>query len=1171
MASALSHLSPVSGREREGWSDGGGGEDQVEDEFACSGALRGALLSFHPSLERIFGVSFMIGREEDAVLPHDGQIWLKLKGGRKDVVAAKLFVKGVVNQEAPQEVPYPGVLHCVFCGARGLFMDCLIRNTSARIVVVSPGFLLISGLAEPVVRAYSLITDLVERSEGTQGRLSEPRDRAAGETLDSRRAFKSLVERWDDRHTLDLLVLPGAVKETLLDLVRESGLGSNPGPGGLNPGHGGSNPGHGGLNPGPGLGSNPIPGLGLNLGLGGSRDRVGLMDTDTQRLWDSQFELEALTLMDTRIGTRAGEARDIQEVQGISITKSTTKPSEHSYHNQDPGLRNIGLFSQQTVTTAPVKGREGSRYGTQGGIGNEASPRDPIFHSFPQNEDIRGRAEGSEGAKGVQGHSPQEVKEEGHREEEEEIEEGEGNMMLSVGTKEEFGLLLKFFTAMGYAEDVVLRVLAQTRPREASQILDLVQQEQDRTRLAMNSLVELEHREGEESGGEEVRGKRSSIDKRVEMEGAVGEGVRAREEQRAEKGRGGGGGLSDDLSKDSTEVDRGRGEGGRESDEGDSKGGEVGNEEDFVLGVLKRAAANCGYTEEKVTEVYSMLPELSIRQLLLELQREGTRETEAKSQDRVHDEPRELDEVVSEVRKMKGRKEETEKERGKERKAPAQPFTTTENREVERKSAKGMSERKTDELGGVKVPNRTIDGPVRVEPDLVQWNAVMNQIPFPTHGLQKNPTQTRPQPAQTHTPRLASPPLVRGPPQPTYPITLPPQPTKLPLFPHQLIYPLTQPPQTTLDSTLTVNNSSATRVKEKRGFLTLAAEVPARKGLPTPAVEIWGLPPMAAGSLVTGQQRFLEGLQTPFDLKLTDQPGDPGLRMVVIDGSNVAMSHGLGHLFSCRGIALAVQHFWNRGHRGISTLLPQWRQKRDPRVKEQHYLTELQNLGLLSYTPSREVQGKRINSYDDRVMLQLAERTDGVIVTNDNLRDLLDESPVWMDIIKKRLLQYTFVGDHFMVPDDPLGREGPHLDDFLRSLHRTPVPGSHSFAGIASTPIPQAPRAQTEVLKFRDRTPGVGVEPESSQAQSRGKRKGQAKAGHSSPGMDLVPGMGLGLDMERSAAETSRLRERLSQVFPGQDSIVTLVLQCNPTVTDINSLSHFMLQQQMESEQGGED
>lgn len=37
-----------------------------------------------------------------------------------------------------------------------------------------------------------------------------------------------------------------------------------------------------------------------------------------------------------------------------------------------------------------------------------------------------------------------------------------------------------------------------------------------------------------------------------------------------------------------------------------------------------------------------------------------------------------------------------------------------------------------------------------------------------------------------------------------------------------------------------------------------------------------------------------------------------------------------------------------------------------------------------------------------RLMLQSAQKTDGVIVTNDNLRDLSDESAVWRDIIKKR-------------------------------------------------------------------------------------------------------------------------------------------------------------------------
>lgn len=44
-------------------------------------------------------------------------------------------MKGVVNQEQQQELSYPDVLHCVFCGARGLFMDSLIRRTSANIVV----------------------------------------------------------------------------------------------------------------------------------------------------------------------------------------------------------------------------------------------------------------------------------------------------------------------------------------------------------------------------------------------------------------------------------------------------------------------------------------------------------------------------------------------------------------------------------------------------------------------------------------------------------------------------------------------------------------------------------------------------------------------------------------------------------------------------------------------------------------------------------------------------------------------------------------------------------------------------------------------------------------------------------------------------------------------------
>ena len=42
------------------------------------------------------------------------------------------------------------------------------------------------------------------------------------------------------------------------------------------------------------------------------------------------------------------------------------------------------------------------------------------------------------------------------------------------------------------------------------------------------------------------------------------------------------------------------------------------------------------------------------------------------------------------------------------------------------------------------------------------------------------------------------------------------------------------------------------------------------------------------------------------------------LHHVVIDGSNVAMSHGNKDRFSCKGIAIAVEFFRKRGHKKIS-------------------------------------------------------------------------------------------------------------------------------------------------------------------------------------------------------------------------------------------------------------
>lgn len=83
-----------------------------------------------------------------------------------------------------------------------------------------------------------------------------------------------------------------------------------------------------------------------------------------------------------------------------------------------------------------------------------------------------------------------------------------------------------------------------------------------------------------------------------------------------------------------------------------------------------------------------------------------------------------------------------------------------------------------------------------------------------------------------------------------------------------------------------------------------------------------------------------------------------------------------------------------------------------PRVaSEQHVLEELERQAVLVYTPSRKVNGKRVVCYDDRYIVKLAYEKDGVIVSNDNYRDLQNENPEWKWFIEQRLLMFSFVND----------------------------------------------------------------------------------------------------------------------------------------------------------------
>ncbi|KAK1880052.1 Ribonuclease ZC3H12A [Dissostichus eleginoides] len=158
---------------------------------------------------------------------------------------------------------------------------------------------------------------------------------------------------------------------------------------------------------------------------------------------------------------------------------------------------------------------------------------------------------------------------------------------------------------------------------------------------------------------------------------------------------------------------------------------------------------------------------------------------------------------------------------------------------------------------------------------------------------------------------------------------------------------------------------------------------------------------------------------------------DDALRPIVIDGSNVAMSHGNKEVFSCLGIQLAVDFFMDRGHSEVTVFVPSWR-KEQPRpdvpITDQHILRDLEKRKIVVFTPSRRVAA---NGWS------LGYESDGIIVSNDMYRDLQGEKPEWKRFIEERLLMYSFVNNKFMPPDDPLGRYGPTLENLLRRFPKT--------------------------------------------------------------------------------------------------------------------------------------
>uniref|UniRef100_A0A182SJ12 RNase_Zc3h12a domain-containing protein n=1 Tax=Anopheles maculatus TaxID=74869 RepID=A0A182SJ12_9DIPT len=152
-------------------------------------------------------------------------------------------------------------------------------------------------------------------------------------------------------------------------------------------------------------------------------------------------------------------------------------------------------------------------------------------------------------------------------------------------------------------------------------------------------------------------------------------------------------------------------------------------------------------------------------------------------------------------------------------------------------------------------------------------------------------------------------------------------------------------------------------------------------------------------------------------------------RMVIIDGNNVAFGHLNGKMFSVKGLDLCIKYFKRLGHE-VTAVVPQFRLKKHQST-DYVLLEKLNRDGDVTLAPSKNLPGQCSSTYDDRLILSIAEQFDGVIISNDNFRDLLEISTAWRRIIETRVIGYTWVKDCFFLPDDPYGRYGPTLQQIL--------------------------------------------------------------------------------------------------------------------------------------------
>ena len=66
--------------------------------------------------------------------------------------------------------------------------------------------------------------------------------------------------------------------------------------------------------------------------------------------------------------------------------------------------------------------------------------------------------------------------------------------------------------------------------------------------------------------------------------------------------------------------------------------------------------------------------------------------------------------------------------------------------------------------------------------------------------------------------------------------------------------------------------------------------------------------------------------------------------------------------------------------------------------------------------------GWRLGAADERAILKATASSEAVLVTNENFRETAQESEEFRKVIDERTLIFSYINNHFVPPDDPIGR-----------------------------------------------------------------------------------------------------------------------------------------------------